>query len=110
MKNAATKNTQKKTEKKFDKKVIRFFFFGVASFVFVFYSFNLIVNMVLEIVNKYQEKDELNQELEELKEEENILSTDVLKLQDPEYVGRYLREKYFYSKSDEYIIKLPDEK
>lgn len=110
MKNAATKNSQKKTVKKFDKKVIRFFFFGVASFVFVFYSFNLIVNMVLEIVNKYQEKDELNQELEELKEEENILSTDVLKLQDPEYVGRYLREKYFYSKSDEYIIKLPDEK
>lgn len=66
--------------------------------------------MVLEIVNKYQEKEKLNQQLEELKEEENILSTDVLKLQDPEYVGRYLREKYFYSKSDEYIIKLPDEK
>lgn len=110
MKNTETKTKQAKTVKKFNKKIIRFFFFGVASFVFVFYSFNLIVNMVLEIVNKYQEKEELNQQLEELKEEENILSTDVLKLQDPEYVGRYLREKYFYSKSDEYIIKLPDEK
>ncbi len=110
MKNITTKTKQTKTVKKFNKKIIRFFLFGVASFVFVFYSFGLIVNMVLDIVNKYQEKEELNQQLAELKEEENILSTDVLKLQDPEYVGRYLREKYFYSKSDEYIIKLPDEK
>jgi cell division protein DivIC len=52
----------------------------------------------------------LNVQLEELKEKEEELSTDVLKLQDPEYIARYLREKYYYSKNNEYIIKLPDKK
>jgi cell division protein DivIC len=61
-------------------------------------------------VGKYKEKDLLNKELYDLKEKEQELSTDVLKLQDPEYIGRYLREKYYYSKDNEYIIKLPSRK
>ena len=40
-----------------------------------------------------------------LKEKEQELSIDVEKLKDPEYVARYLREKFFYSKEDEYIIE-----
>ena len=62
----------------------------------------------MQITGKYKEKDELNNELNELKEEEQELSTDVQKLQDPEYVARYLREKYYYYKSNEFIIKLPN--
>ena len=92
------------------KKTLRFLLFGVASFVFVMYFFSLVVNMSLEIVGKYKEKDSLNDKLDDLREEEQELSTYVLKLQDPEYIGRYLREKYYYSKDDEYIIKLPSKK
>ena len=65
--------------------------------------------MSLEIAGKYKEKDELNEELEVLKEKETELSTDVLKLQDPEYIARYLREKYYYSKEGEYVIRFPKE-
>ena len=100
----------RKNHKQKRKKALRFLLFGVASFAFVMYFFSLVVNMSLEIVGKYKEKDALNQKLDDLKEEEQELSTDVLKLQDPEYIGRYLREKYFYSKDNEYIIKLPNEK
>ncbi len=92
------------------KKTLRFLLFGVASFMFVMYFFSLVVNMSLEIVGKYKEKDSLNDKLDDLREEEQELSTYVLKLQDPEYIGRYLREKYYYSKDDEYIIKLPSKK
>ena len=46
--------------------------------------------------------------LVELQEEEKQLTIDVEKMQDPEYVGRYLREKYFYSKDGEYIIRIPE--
>ncbi len=99
-----------KTNKKTSKKLLRFFLFGVASFVFIMYFFYLVVNMSVEIANKYEEKDALTAELNELKEKEAELSLGVLKLQDPEYVARYLREKYYYSKEDEYIIKLPNEK
>jgi len=61
-------------------------------------------------MNKYKEKEKLSLELMELKEKEQELSTDVEKLKDPEYVGRYLREKFLYSKEGELVIKMPDEK
>lgn len=97
-----------KKQKKAKKKVLRFIVFGMSSFVFLVYFLNLVFDMTTQINNKYKEKDKLNLELNELKEEEEKLSTDVLKLQDPEYVARYLREKYYYSKQDELIIKLPN--
>ena len=110
MKNVKDESLNRKVHRKKRKKALRFLFFGVASFAFVMYFFTLVVNMSLEIVGKYKEKDVLNQKLYDLKEKEHELSTDVLKLQDPEYIGRYLREKYYYSKENEYIIKLPKRK
>lgn len=110
MKNKNTTEKPIKRVRRARKKVLRFFLFGVASSIFIVYFFYLVVNMSIEIANKYEEKDTLTAELNELKEKEAELSLDVLKLQDPEYVARYLREKYYYSKEDEYIIKLPNEK
>ena len=81
--------------------------FGVASCAFMIYFFGFVVNVSLDIVNKYKEKEILNDKLLELKEEEQELSLDVEKLKDPEYIARYLREKFLYSKEDEYIIKIP---
>ena len=40
---------------------------------------------------------------------DDVLNQEIIKLQDPEYLARYAREKYFYSKDGELIIKLPDE-
>ena len=37
------------------------------------------------------------------------LESDVIKLQDPDYVAKYAREKYLYSKDGELIIKIIDE-
>ena len=99
---------QSNKPRKAKKKVLRFVVFGVISFCFMIYFFSVIFDISMQITGKYKEKDELNNELNELKEEEQELSTDVQKLQDPEYVARYLREKYYYSKSDEFIIKLPN--
>ncbi len=63
----------------------------------------------VEIAAKYQEKANLAEELVELKEKEAALTVDVEKLQDPEYQGRYAREKYNYSKEGEVIIRIPEE-
>lgn len=97
-----------KKHRKAKKKALRFIFFGVASFAFIIYFLGIVFDMTSKISNKYKEKEELSNELNVLKEKEEKLSTDVLKLQDHEYIGRYLREKYYYSKSDEFIIKLPN--
>ena len=63
----------------------------------------------IEIIEKYNEKKELEDRLVQLQEEEKALKLDASKLQDPDYVARYAREKYLYSKDGEFIIKIPKE-
>ena len=63
----------------------------------------------VEIFEKYQEKQELELELTALMEKEEELQVDANKLQNPDYVARYAREKYLYSKEGEYILQIPEE-
>ena len=53
------------------------------------------------------EKQELDKQVAKLTDEEEKLKDQVSKLKDPEYIARYAREKYLYSKEGEFIIKLP---
>ena len=55
----------------------------------------------------YIEKGELKKELASLKDKEEELTSDVNKLQDSDYIARYAREKYYYSKDGELILKIP---
>jgi len=60
--------------------------------------------MVLE-----KTRTDLEQQLVLLKEKEETLTTDIQKLKDPEYIAKYARENYMYSRDGEYIIKIEDE-
>ena len=51
-------------------------------------------------------KKELEIEYKEILEEEELLNSEINKLQDEEYVARYAREKFLYSKDGEIIIKM----
>lgn len=62
----------------------------------------------VKIANKYQEKQELSDRIITLKEKEEELKVDVQRLNDPDYIARYAREKYMYSKDGEIILRLPD--
>ena len=55
------------------------------------------------------QKQQLNTQLDNLKNKEEELSSEISKLKDPEYVARYAREKYMYSKDGELIIRIPDD-
>lgn len=59
-----------------------------------------------KIFSNYEEKVVLDNQYESLLKEEKKLSTDILKLKDPDYIARYAREKYMYSKDGEVIIKI----
>lgn len=61
-----------------------------------------------QIYTKTREKKDFENELIELQEKEEELKATVTKLQDPDYVARYAREKYLYSKDGEIIIRIPD--
>ena len=78
-------------------------------------SIAIIITMTLtigkywvDIYDKYKEKQELEEKLAELQKKEKELKLDADKLQDPDYIARYAREKYSYSKDGEFIIKIPE--
>lgn len=59
-----------------------------------------------KIFSNYEEKANLDKKYEGLLRDEKSLTTDILKLKDPDYIARYAREKYMYSKDGEVIIKI----
>ena len=82
-------------------------FLGVSSIVIIIGTTYTIGKYWVEIYDKYQEKKELKKELATLKEKEEELKVDASKLQDPDYIARYAREKYSYSKDGEIILRIP---
>lgn len=58
------------------------------------------------IYSNLKEKKELEERYATILEEEELLKSEISKLQDEEYVARYAREKYLYSKDGELIIKI----
>ena len=70
--------------------------------------FKSIFTTSIQIYTKNKEKKEFTIKLKNLKDKEDELSNTVTKLQNPDYVARYAREKYLYSKDGEIIIRIPD--
>jgi len=91
------------------KQSFRIVVFGSVSLVIIGAILTTIASVWIEIYSKYKEKEELDDKILALKQTEEELSIDVDRLQDPEYIARYLREKYFYSKNGEYIIRIPEQ-
>lgn len=63
---------------------------------------------ISKIQDMKEEKKQLEDQLVSLQEEKETLETDILKLEDPDYIAKYVREKYFYSKDGELILRLDD--
>lgn len=61
-----------------------------------------------QILTNEKEKTRLMNEYEALLKTEDELNSEITKMQDPEYIAKYAREKYGYSKNDEVIIKVED--
>ncbi len=87
----------------------RILFLGLTSILIIFAMTFTIGKYWVEIFEKYQEKKSLEEELTALREKEEELKVDANKLQNPDYIARYAREKYLYSKDGEYILKIPEE-
>ena len=60
----------------------------------------------VQILKNIETKKELDATYKEKLKEEGKLQSEIIKLQDPDYVARYAREKYLYSKDGEIIIKI----
>ncbi len=76
----------------------------IASVVFVSSTFSY----VTQILKTKNEIDNLKLTYNEKLSDEEKLKDEINRLQDPEYMAKYAREKYLYSKKDEIIIKIED--
>lgn len=65
-----------------------------------------IFGVLRQLFIKSEEKKFYSAELAKLKEEEAYLKVETEKLQDPDYVARYAREQYLYSKDGELNIRI----
>lgn len=89
-------------------KIRLFLFFAIFGSIIGSLSYSFFSNIKL-IMDINDEKQLLSERIVELAEEEEVLNSDIKKLEDPDYVARYAREKYLYSKDGEIIIRLPDD-
>ena len=62
-------------------------------------------------INKlFNTKKELEERLAYLQESAENMSDEIVKLKDPEYIAKYARENYYYTKNGEYVLKVVEEK
>lgn len=84
----------------------RLLFLGSFSVFAIVYCFVTISTYVINIYNLRSDQRKLSNQLSELKEEQQNLENQITMLQDQEYLARYARENYYYSKDGELVIKI----
>lgn len=94
---------EKKTAKK---KKRRLFLLGGMSILVITFTTYTTGKYWIQIYDKYQENRKLDKKLAKLKKKEEALKVDVGKMQDIDYIARYAREKYLYSKDGEFILSI----
>lgn len=78
-------------------------------FLAIGYCAFTLVTTVISIYKLHHEEASLKEELKELKGNSEELKTEIDKLQDKDYVARYARENYLYTRDGEYVIKVDED-
>lgn len=81
---------------------------GPLSLVIIIYFIFTVGVYSYRLINLSIEEKNLKEKLVSLQAEEESLKIEIQKLKDPDYLARYARENYLYSKDGEYIIKLEE--
>lgn len=99
-----TRKRRKYTVKTKSRMLVIFLFFIV---VISTLGYTLFFN-VCQIIDLKLNMIDLKEKKLELEDEEKVIEADIKRLQNPEYIARYAREKYFYSKPGEIILRIED--
>jgi len=85
---------------------------GPIALVIIVYFLFTIGMYGYRLISLSKQESDLKEKLISLQAEEHELKIEIQKLKDPDYLARYARENYLYSKDGEYIIKIekPKEK
>jgi len=84
----------------------RIVLWGGVSVAICFSIFFSIGTYWVQIYNKNNEYQALKEKMDTLNKETEILTKNVDRLKDAEYIAKYAREKYMYSKDGEIILRI----
>lgn len=77
--------------------------------IIILSAFSLnIYDVFSKVIIKNNEALSLKREIKRLADEEQYLKVEVEKLNDPDYVARYARERYLYSRNGEFTIRIKE--
>lgn len=96
----------KKKKKKIKASRIRMLIFVPISLILIGYFFYLLISYPYNIIKLKNEEKKYEQELLKLEIDEKNLKNEIEKLKDIDYLARYARENYQYSKDGEIILKI----
>ena len=88
----------------------RLLLFGSLSIIVIGYFFVSLSTYVVDIYNLKIEEKQLEEELINLESEEKDLNTQLDMLKNTDYLARYARENYLYSKDGEIVLKIEEKK
>nr|WP_263323929.1 septum formation initiator family protein [Neobacillus sp. Marseille-Q6967] len=83
--------------------------FLVFAVVISYLMISSLVSQSAALEEKVAQKDQLKEELKDLKKQEQILKEDIVKLNDDEYIAKLARKEYFFSEKGEIIFSVPEE-
>lgn len=98
------KKCRKYTAKTKGRMVVIFLFFGA---IISTLGYTLVFNLK-HVNDMKKELRDLEKEEFSLLEQEEAIQADIKRLSDPLYVARYAREKYFYSREGELILRIEE--
>lgn len=84
----------------------RLLVFGSLSIFLVIYFVFTLISYSVNLIQLTNEKEKLEARYLNLQEEAEELKIEITKLHDPEYLAKFARENYLYSKEGELIIKI----
>ena len=83
-------------------------FLGISLIIAIVFCVSYTFSYITQILKTKNQINDLKVTYNEKLDDEEGLKEEINRLQDPEYMARYAREKYLYSKNDEIIIKIED--
>ena len=83
-------------------------FLSIAFIISIVVLTSTVFSYISQIVKNNKELDELKMLYNQKLSEENDLKSEISRLQDPEYLAKYAREKFLYSKKGEIVIKIEE--
>lgn len=85
----------------------RLFLISTITFVVVIVFIVNVITLFSQVIKSNKDTILLKGKMNDLADKEDYLKVEVEKLNDPEYIAKYAREKYLYSKAGEFTIKMP---